>query len=209
MGELIFCASSAVIEEISGLCKAGLASMGFFYFDFSDDEKQSRRGMLSSLLIQLCAQSDTYGRIISCLYSEHNDGSQYPSDSALIQCLLDMLDSPQQAPVYIVMDALDECPRTSGIPSCRQKVLLLLEELVHLNNANLHICVTSRPETDIEAILSGLTLRSMSLHNQDGQLRDIVNYINSVVDSDPNMQRWKVEDKNMVVDTLSRRADGM
>ena len=194
------------------MCKASLVSMGFFYFDFSDDEKQTLRGLLSSLLVQLCAQSDAYCDILSRFYSAHRDGFQYPCGDALTKCLLDMLNSensPRQAPVYIIVDALDECPEASGNASSRETVLLFLEELVGLNDPNLRICVTSHPEPDIETVLAPLAFCSLSLHNQVGQLQDIVNYVSSVVNSDQKMRRWNAEDKKLFTDTLSQRADGM
>lgn len=183
--------------------------MAFFYCDFRDEEKQTRRGLLSSLLVQFCAQSDTYCNILSKLYSGHNDGSQYPSDSALEQCLSEMLNYPGQAPIYIIVDALDECPKTSDTPSSREKVLKFLEQLVNRSHPNLHICVTSRPEPDIETILAPLAFHSVCLHDQVGQKQDIIDYVCSVVSSDSKMRKWRAEDKKLVIDTLTRRADGM
>jgi hypothetical protein len=49
----------------------------------------------------------------------------------------------------------------------------------------------------------------ISLHDQVGQKKDIVDYVNFVVRSDKNMQRWREEDKKLVIDVLSERADGM
>ena len=74
---------------------------------------------------------------------------------------------------------------------------------------NLRICVTSRPEIDIKAILEPLTFRSVSLHDESGQLEDIDNYIKSVVNTDPNMRRWKAADKELVIDMLIKKSDGM
>jgi hypothetical protein len=136
--------------------ESGLASLGFYYFDFRDDEKKHRRGLLSSLLFQLCDQSATYCDILSRLYSTQRNGSQSPSDSDLAQCLEDMLRSPGQAPVYLVIDALDECPNSSYTPSPREHVLKLVEVLVNLGLPNLRICLTSRPEVDIKAVLDRL-----------------------------------------------------
>jgi len=109
------------------------------------------------------------------------------------------------------MDAVDECPNTSGIPSPREQVVKLIKELVDLGLPNLHILVTSRPELDIRDILESLTSLRVSLHDQSGQRKDIVDYVRSVVysDSEPIMRRWKTEDKDLVVETLSDRADGM
>ena len=95
------------------------------------------------------------------------------------------------------------------MPSARDNVLAVVEKLVKLNLPNLHLCITSRPEIDIRASLEPLTTNRMSLPDQSGQKKDIADYVNSVVHSDKNMRRWREEDKNVVIDVLSDRADGM
>lgn len=189
--------------------KAGLASIGFYFFDFRDTDKKHRRGLLSSLLWQLSDQSDFYYNIISDLYSTHRRGSQDPSDSALTQCLKSILAFPEQAPVYLILDALDECPNASDTPTAREKVLMLVEDLVDLRLPNMRLCVTSRPEVDIQNILDPLEFNSISLHDQEGQKQDILDYITSAVQSDPKARRWRAEDKKLVIDVLSEKANGM
>ena len=180
--------------------------MAYFYFDFRDVDKQSSRDLLPSLLIQLAARSDPFCDILSELYKEHDDGTHQPSDDALIRCLKDMLVLPDQAPVYLILDALDECPNTSGVPSAREEVLDLLKELVDLRLPNLHICATSRPEVDIHDTLANLASHSVSLHDEDGQRKDIAEYVRSVVYSDSRaMRRWRDEDQALVIKTLSER----
>ena len=192
------------------MCKAGNASMAYFYFDFRDANKQGFRDLLLSLLTQLSARS---GRcdILSDLYSAHDEGKNQPSDDTLAECLKEMLTLPDQCPTYLVIDALDESPNTTGIPSPRERVLQIVKELVEPRHSNLHICVTSRPEVDIRDILEPLTSRQVSLHDQSGQKKDIVEYIKSVVysNSQPIMKRWRTEDKELVIEVLSERADGM
>jgi hypothetical protein len=183
--------------------------MAYFYFDFRDADKQNRRDLLPSLITQLSRQSDRCFDTLFHLYLAHNDGAQKPSEGALMQCLKEMLTLPDQHPVYIIIDALDECSNTSGMPSSREQVLDLLRELVELSLPNLHLCVTSRPEIDIRHALEPLTSRRVSLHEQSGQKEDIINYVTSVLQSDPKMRRWRVEDKNLVIEILSERADGM
>src|SRR5882757_2342636 len=163
--------------------KAGLASLGFFYCDFREDQKRGLRGLLSSLLVQLCHQADSYSEMLFKFYSEHADGSRDPSDDALAECLKDLLKLPGQAPVYLIVDALDECLNAFAIPSPRAKVLDLIEELVEPRFPNLRICVTSRPETDIKVVLDPLIFRSVSLHDESGQKEDINDYIKSVVNT--------------------------
>ena len=120
-----------------------------------------------------------------------------------------MLSLPGQGPVYIIVDALDECPDLSETPSAREKVLEVIEELVELKLPHVHLCVTSRPEMNIRTTLEPLTSLRISLHDEIGQKEDIVRYIKSVIRSDRNMRKWKAEYKQLVVDVLSEKADGM
>ncbi|KAH9953489.1 hypothetical protein BC827DRAFT_1297514 [Russula dissimulans] len=135
-------------------------------------EKRSLRTLILSILCQLATQSNLYCGVLSRLCSTHDNGARKPSDRALRRCLTEMLSLPGQGPIYLILDALDECPNNSG---CQV------------------------PERSAR----------VSLHNQRGQRKDIVDYINSVVYSDMKMRRWREEDKRLVIETLSERADGM
>jgi len=165
--------------------------------------------MVSSILLQLCDHSDSYSTILSEFYSAHGDGSREPSDDELTRCLEDILRHPGQAPAYVIIDGLDECPDTFGMPSPREKVLVFLKRLVNLHIRNLHVCITSRPEVDIQTTIDHLPFRTVSLHDESGQRQDIVNYIRSIVYTDANMGRWRPEDKELVIDVLTKKADGM
>ena len=203
--------SSTIIQDIKAVCEAGNASMAYFYFDFRNTNKQGVHDLVPSLLSQLSARSSFRCDILSKLYSDHDDGKEQPSDSHLIKSLKDILTIPDQRPIYLIMDALDESPNTSGIPSAREAVLQLLKELVDLRLPNLHICVTSRPEIDIRDVIVPLTSFRVSLHDQSGQKEDIADYVRSVIysNSEAIIRRWKAEDKDLVIKVLSERADGM
>jgi hypothetical protein len=219
--------------------------MGYFYFDFRDASKQHRHGLLSSLLFQLSARSAPCCNILSHLHAAHDGGARQPSDQALTKCLKKMLTLPYRLPIYLIIDALDECPDTSGIPSPRDEVLQLITELVQLRLADLHICITTRPNSDTDynferpspnsdveydfelspssdveddfELSSGsdeedsLTPLRVSLHDESGQREDIMNYVRSVVysKSERIMRGWGKEDKDLVIETLSKRTDGM
>jgi hypothetical protein len=200
---------SAIIQDIEGMHAAGLATMAYYYFDFRDVKKQDCYGLLSSLVLQLSAESDSCFNTLSRFYSDHSRGIRKPVIDALKKCMTDMLSQPGQAPTYIIVDAVDECPNLSGTPSAREEVLRLIEEVVDLKLPNVHLCVASRPEMDIRMVLEPLTSLKISLHDESGQKGDIIEYIKSVVHLDRSMRRWKEEDRQLVVDTLSDRADGM
>ena len=184
--------------------KSGLASLAMFYHDSMENQKKDLRGLLSSVLVQLCHQSDSYCAILSKLFSEHGNGSQRPSDRALVCCLNDMVNLPQQAPIFLIVDALNECPNTYGLPSPREEVLRLIRDLVDSQLPNLRICVTSRPEVDIRQVLLPLTFRSISLHDEPGQMEDIENFIKSIINSDITMRRWRLYHKQTVIDVLTK-----
>src|SRR6266851_1536819 len=105
--------SSSTIEDIRRMCTTGQASLTS-YCEFRDDQKKGIRGLVSSLLVQLCDQSDAYCGID--FYTAHRSGDQHATDNELAQLLKQIL----ALPGYLIIDALDECPTTSGLPSSRE-----------------------------------------------------------------------------------------
>jgi hypothetical protein len=189
--------------------RAGLVSLAYYYCDFRDDKKRELRGLVSSLLAQLCHQSDSYCDIVSEFYSEFTKGSHCPSEAALVSCLKGVLRHPGQAPVYLILDALDECPIASHSSSPRNKVLMLVRTLMASQFPNIRICVSSRLEPNLSVVLKPLSFRSVSLHDESGQKEDILSYIKSVVHTDPKLRAWKAVDRELVINVLTRKVDGM
>jgi hypothetical protein len=196
-------------------CNTGSAVMAYFYFDFRDLSKQTCHDLLRSLVFQLSTCSSPCCEILHRVYETHKDGTQQPSDDTLKECLEEMLRLLAWGRIFIILDALDECPDSSedssGILSLRDEVLQLVNELVDLHLHGLYLCATSRLEVDIRAVIQPLAFHSVSLHDQSGQKTDITDYIRNVVNSCPSaaMRRWRAEDKDLVIETLTERADGM
>jgi hypothetical protein len=207
--KLIFLISSAIIENVKNAQEAALVA--YHYFDFKDASKRHVRGLLASLVFQLSHNSKSCRNILYQLYDTCRNGSEQPSDVALAKCLKAMVELPRQLRIYLIMDALDECPNITGTPSARDEVLDFLEDLVGASHSNLFVCVTSRPEQDIQMILNPLTSAScrIALHEENGQREDINSYVRAFVYTDRAMRRWKEEDKELVIDTLSERSSGM
>ena len=140
----------------------GLATMAYYYFDFRDVKKQDCYGLLSSLVSQLSAKSDSCYHVLSKLYSDNNRGMHEPDIDALKKCLTDMLSLPGQGTIYIIVNGLNACPNFLGTPSGREDVLEFVEEIVNLKLLNLNLCVASRPEMDIRLVLESLTTQDFS-----------------------------------------------
>ena len=198
---------SAIIDDVKSKHTIGLADIAYYYFDFRDSKKQDCDGLISSLVLQLSVQLDSCSKILSKLYSDHGP-ILTPTLIALKTCIKDMLNQPGQGPIYIIVDGLDECPNSPGTRSARGEVLELIKELADLQLPNVHLCVASRPEMDIRKALESLDTLQLSLHDEPGQEADIVTYIKSVVNSN-NVPDWTEEDENLVVNTLSQKANGM
>ena len=189
---------------------AGLASLAYFFFDFRDEEKQNVRNFLNSLLIQLSAHLDPCRKIMSRIYWAHGKGTSQPKINILMHYLHKMLFvAAAHQPIYVIIDAIDECPNISGLPTPRAVLLDLLEELVELRIPNLHICITSRPDIDIKVVLEPLAYSTISLHGESGQQKDISDYVSKTVYSNRKMRQWRDKDRKLVVETLSEKADGM
>ena len=202
--------SSTIIQDIWTMRQTKAANLAFFYFDYQDAAKQDVRNFLSSLLVQLSNQSDRFRDVLPTLFISHDRGSRQPGEDELLQCLRDMI-SQGESPVYIILDALDECPEShdsSELASPRAEVLEIIQGLIGIS-PRLYLCIASRPEMDIRRVLEPLTSHTVSLDKQDGQRQDIAESINFVVHSDSRMREWPEEDKNLVIDTLTQDSRGM
>jgi ankyrin repeat protein len=191
--------------------KKNSALIAYYYFDYKDRTKHDVRGLICSLLIQLSDASNQCRKVLSGLRATCNEGLEQPSEAMLIRCLKDMLELVPQIRVYMIMDALDECSGTTSTPSPREKVLEFVKDLIQSRYSNLYLCTTSRPEQDILKALGPLTSPTLrvSLHEEVGQRQDILSYVRSFVQNDEAMRDWRVEDRDLVITTLSEKADGM
>ncbi|EMD37408.1 hypothetical protein CERSUDRAFT_73309 [Gelatoporia subvermispora B] len=88
-------------------------------------------------------------KILNSLYTRNDEGGQPPTESELIRCLKEMLQQILDYSIYIVIDALDECAG-SGTSSSRKRVLELIARIIEWRIPNMHMCLTSRPESEIK-----------------------------------------------------------
>jgi hypothetical protein len=127
-GKLMLPFSSTIIENIEAMCKTEGALMGYFYFDLRHNLKQILLNMVSSLLMQLSTRSKLCCDALARLHSAHDGGADTPRGAVLTDCLKQILSRASQTPVYLILDALDGCSNTSGMPSPREEVLRLVKK---------------------------------------------------------------------------------
>jgi hypothetical protein len=194
--------TSTIVEHIKKNCEpeSGLA---YYYFDFNDTQKQGAENFLSSLIGQLCSKTDKVPDQLKELYKKCNDGREKPPIQEL-ELLLPIVAKGLNYS-YIIVDALDECPK--GLE--RETLLKLIKNIMSLSLSNLHLLVTSRLEPDINDVLSPLlTIPTVSVQGSAVQ-SDIELYIHEQLTTNSRLSKWANHIKADIEHTLLEGANGM
>ncbi|KAL8989283.1 MAG: hypothetical protein Q9169_008392, partial [Polycauliona sp. 2 TL-2023] len=154
--------------------------IAFFYFTFNDDSKQDVSSMLRSLLLQLSNQLEDGHADLKRLQESHK--TSIPPVPTLLAYFQRIMQRFRQ--VYILLDALDESPRTG----LRVHVLDALETLQSYGMQQLHLFVTSRDELDIRDALDLPTAQQVKMQNA-GIDQDITNYVTGQLSGDRRLRR--------------------
>jgi hypothetical protein len=206
--------SSSILKELNRTRNKS-EIIACYYFDSNERDKRNLRGLLTSLVTQLCGSSKRRPKSMPTLYTKYSNGSDPPSEVDLTQLLNDILAELQaQFSIYIVIDGVDHCMETESTDSTespRKKVLKFLEDLVRSRHSKLYICITSSQEEDMKKSLNqmaaGASSRQVMLHDQGDQKKDVKTYIEFFVRS--HMQTLPKKDKDDLINKLSERAGGM
>ncbi|OAQ67814.1 nacht and ankyrin domain-containing protein [Pochonia chlamydosporia 170] len=198
--------ASTVIHELQR--DESARTILYFYFDFSDVNKQSFEKSLHSLVVQLYHKNENARVHLDALYKSHDKGKRQPSIHLLCETLQKMI--RQTDNVYIVFDALDEC-RTRN-RSVNEDLLTWMKALVQPQRTKLRLLVTSRPEQEIEsAIKDWAGDRDILPIQSDLVAKDIRDYIHTGVHQNKGLERWRsrpdVQAKIEAV--LNEKANGM
>ncbi|KAI1383412.1 ankyrin repeat-containing domain protein [Hypoxylon trugodes] len=195
--------SSTIIEDLTKV-KGMPTNVVYFYFDFSDSNKQSLEDMLRCLAIQLYPIGTTTQGYLDSLYDK---GTRQPYIASLRETVRKMVQRASE--LWIVIDALDECVTRREYPS--EGVLEWIEDIRGCE-ASVHLLVTSRPEQDIMSSIKGWTREQdiipLQSHLVDGDIRA---YTQHRVREDKGLKRWhgKPEVEQEIEGALVEKADGM
>lgn len=195
-GKTILC--STLIEHVKLLCGGDSADRyAYFYFDFSDAQKQMVSSMLSSFIAQLSVP--TLPGEVDTLYKQCNSGQQQPCHGDFVKTLLSLFKESYRT--YLIVDAMDEC-------SERKQLLTTLRTIIQMASGQANILVTSREEQDISDGLDGLISESVSLEC-GGLDSDIECYVHKCVENDSDWRNDTFEVKEEIKEALVKGAHGM
>jgi hypothetical protein len=181
----------------------------YFYFDFNDSDKQTLDNLVRALISQLYFKRKDFEGHLNLLFSSCENGRRQPSCDTLCKVLLQMIDHAKE--VWIVLDALDECSTRKGLPT--EGLLSWINSLLHLEQRNVHLLVTSRPEHDIKSVLSELAHKKGDIVPIQSDLinDDIRSYVHTEVREGERLKRWRLKPNILVeIETqLMEKANGM
>ncbi|KAF8518085.1 ankyrin repeat-containing domain protein [Gautieria morchelliformis] len=191
-------AFSIALLELFCHCKSHASFVtAYFYFDFHDKDTRPEVA-LGSLVEQLSMQCGSFPDALTQLFSE-NGKNRAPPPQHLMAVLKAVIGSFRN--VYIVFDALDECPQ-------RAELLNLLREINDWGLGTLHLLVTSRRERDLEEALDSFVSHHVPLEQRVVD-HDIRVHVSKTLDRDIKFKRYSTEDKKMIESTLTEGAHGM
>jgi len=192
--------SSTAIEDIRDTCeKDADTSYAFFYFSFSDERKKSDSDLLRSLVVQLGWREPGLSML---LQAYKNTKSSVPGPDELEKILLASV--RPCARVYLIMDALDECPEDH---EARQRVLERIERLTQ-GASNLKILATSRELSAIRESMVILGSEPMRIATSDVDA-DIQRYVANQLSGDRSFRKFRKETLYLIESTIASKADGM
>ncbi|KAL4757474.1 uncharacterized protein BDW70DRAFT_171367 [Aspergillus foveolatus] len=192
-GKSVLC--STVIQDLEEVCQLDPSKLlAYWYFQFDVDETKNVDALTRSLIRQL-SRSPLLPSVTKMWEQHHLRGSQ--PDSKSISYVLDDVLSSISGNIYLVFDALDECPENAHYKE-RGSLLSLLVGLLERHKNKVHILATSRPEQDIKQVLE----KSPRVDLEARLDKDVKTFVNTSIAQGPLKDLKDEEIKKMIVDQL-------
>lgn len=186
--------SSTVIQDLQEICRLDPSNLvAWWYFQFDKGYTKSVDALARSWIRQL-SRSPLLPSVTD-LWNEHGRRGSRPSPKAILAVLDDVL-SRTEGQIYLVLDALDECPQ---LPGCREResLLSLMLSIVKRHSGKVHIIATSRPEDDITEELG----KSSMLDLEARLVEDVKEFVTAAISRYP-LKRYSEKGKKLIFDTL-------
>ncbi|QMW32549.1 hypothetical protein G4B84_007980 [Aspergillus flavus NRRL3357] len=182
-GKSILC--STIIQDIEKYCSNDLSSIfSYWYFQFSRDETQNVKNMTRSIIRQLVPE-ELPGSLVS-LWEEHGRQNREPDQDKLSTVLRDVINNHTGDRLFLIFDALDECPDNEVHE--RDLLFQVLKGLIDEHGEKIHLLATSRYEENIRCHLE----ESLKIDLEDRMNNDVEAFVRDALDHG-KLSRWKKE----------------
>jgi nucleoside phosphorylase len=178
--------SSTIVQHLESTLPS--QPLLYFFFTFTEPDKQSLESMIRSLIGQLYYKREDVQKHLDSLFSACADGHRQPTTDSLCTTFLQMIQ--QVGEVWILLDALDECHTRKGKRT--EGMLSWMRDLLSSEERNVHVLMASRPEQDIDLEVRQWARRDGIVPIQgDGVADDIRAYIHTRIRQDDDLKRWR------------------
>lgn len=178
--------------------------IAYYYFSFNETEKQNANNLLRSVLTQFLVRYDAALDEALVIYNDtQSTAPQLEKLKAMLKAVLSM-----PGIFYLILDAVDECPRGYEQGN-RQVVCELLQEVSSWAYKSLHIFMTSRKEADIKEIIDKIPRLSIFPIRNENVNSDTRRYVKKQLENDKKLRKWSPEIKTEIAMALEDSANGM
>ncbi|KAF3931442.1 Ankyrin-3 [Dactylella cylindrospora] len=194
---------SSIIDKVQQQME-NTDALTFHYCNYRSRDSQVLEYILCSLIMQASKQSKSAFQLLREFYLEYNP--EKSTRSFLRDCPVDLAELLQQISkeytnLIIVMDGLDECTVE------REYLLEQLDRLCDAGSGRIKILVSSRPEQDIDDMLTRFERFEVSASKSDLEL-----YCASEMEKRTRSRKLRLRDpslKQLILDRLVQGSHGM
>ncbi|VDB86734.1 unnamed protein product [Peniophora sp. CBMAI 1063] len=193
----------AVIDKLE---KDHSLPLAYFYFDHTDRDKQDCRGLASSLVFQIGTRPESLPHL------KARYASRLPGRTPTLDDLLDLLSGilPLCGKIFVIIDALDECPERAR-DSTLLDFLGRLCEIQKDDAIDLRLLVVSRPELDIRDRMLKLYTHALDIRDAHTHTDEIYNHISAELHNGKSTyyHGWSEDLTKRVHAALMKKSNGM
>lgn len=189
--------AAITINHLSETVQSDTIGVAYIYCNYKAQADQTATSLLAAILKQLMQAQSSIAEPVARLYDHHAKRRTKPSLEEVFTALQSV--SANYSSVYVVVDALDECPDKDR---ARSQLLARLRSLQQ--NIDLHLMVTSRFIPDIE-----VEFRSMPRLEVRVSDADVKHFVAGQMDRLPKCVQRDDELQDLVQDKIVQAVDGM
>lgn len=200
--------STTVAEYFRTISRLG----AFLFFERGKSEPNA---VIRTLAYKLASFNSTIAKHVIAAFENDNDIAKAPAASQFEKLIMEPLTesaSAMQGPVFIILDAMDEC----GTPESRKELMRLISQKFPKLPSNFRFLFTSRPEADIMHALTIAhnSIREIELdYTSEASRSDVLTYLrhemNKIIRSVPEVQIPKDWPWDSNIKLLAEVAEGL
>jgi len=154
--------AAIAVDHLLKTVRSNAIGVSYIYCNYKAQAHQNTTTLLAAILKQLVRNRPSIADPVTCLYDLHATDNTRPSLDEIFSALQSVLTI--YSTVYVVIDALDECPDKDGT---RSQLLAKLRDLQR--KTDLHLMATSRLIPDVVQEFNGMPMLEVRASDVDVQ----------------------------------------